>query len=82
MLAADQSAARSILVFKTDEDKMVPLDDTKLVAMAGAPGDRSQLGDYLARNIKLTKLKTGYTESCYATANFVRRQVNSSYKPI
>ena len=76
MMAADCSAARSILVFKMDEDKMLPIDDTKLLAMAGAPGDRSQLGEYLQRNIKLNKLKTGVTDSCFAVANFVRRQVS------
>lgn len=34
LLAADASAARSILVFKTDQDKILPLDSHKLLASA------------------------------------------------
>lgn len=34
IIAADASAARSILVFKTDQDKIMELDDHKLLATA------------------------------------------------
>lgn len=34
LLAADASAARSILVFKTDQDKILALDNHKLLATA------------------------------------------------
>jgi 20S proteasome alpha/beta subunit len=76
MVAADCSAARSILVFKHDEDKIIHLDTTTVAALAGESGDRSQLGDYLKRNITLNKLRTGISQSCDSIANFIRRQVN------
>ena len=75
MVAADCSAARSILVFKHDEDKILQLDTTVVAAFAGESGDRGQLGDYLKRNIMLNKLRTGISQSVDAVANFVRRQM-------
>ena len=76
MVCADMSAARSILVFKHDEDKIVHLDDTVVAALAGENGDRNQLGDYLKCNIKLTKLKTGVSMGVDAIASYVRTQVS------
>lgn len=35
LLMCDRSAARSIIAYKHDEDKMLPLDDYKLLAQAG-----------------------------------------------
>lgn len=40
LLAADSSAVHSILVHKSDEDKIMVLDSHKLVAASGEPGDR------------------------------------------
>ena len=41
IVAADSSAVHSILVHKSDEDKIMVLDSHKLVAASGEPGDRS-----------------------------------------
>lgn len=40
IVAADSSAVHSILVHKSDEDKIMVLDSHKLVAASGEPGDR------------------------------------------
>lgn len=39
-MAADTSAVHSILVHKSNEDKIMVLDSHKLVAASGEPGDR------------------------------------------
>ena len=40
LLVADTSAARSIVINKTDEDKIMVLDSHKLLATSGQSGDR------------------------------------------
>ncbi|CAN1280050.1 Proteasome subunit beta type-2-A [Linum perenne] len=40
IVAADSSAVHSILVHKSNEDKIMVLDSHKLVAASGEPGDR------------------------------------------
>lgn len=40
IVAADTSAVHSILVHKSNEDKIMVLDSHKLVAASGEPGDR------------------------------------------
>lgn len=42
IVAADTSAVHSILVHKSNEDKIMFLDSHKLIAASGEPGDRSQ----------------------------------------
>ena len=41
IVAADTSAVHSILVHKSNEDKIMVLDSHKLIAASGEPGDRS-----------------------------------------
>lgn len=43
IVAADTSAVHSILVHKSNEDKIMVLDTHKLIAASGEPGDRSQI---------------------------------------
>ena len=52
-MAADASAARSILVFKHDEDKIVALDSHKLLVGAGVPADTANFNEYISKNMKL-----------------------------
>ena len=43
VVAADTSAVHSILVHKSNEDKIMVLDSHKLIAASGESGDRSVL---------------------------------------
>jgi 20S proteasome subunit beta 4 len=53
MVVADTTAVQQIITIKHDEDKIVPVDSDspaasqKLIAMAGEPGDRVQVGSKL-----------------------------------
>ena len=40
LLAGDMTSAYSILKFKTDEDKILELEDNKLFGIGGPVGDR------------------------------------------
>ena len=46
IVAADSSAVHSILVHKSNEDKIMVLDSHKLVAASGEPGDRFDLQSF------------------------------------
>jgi len=80
ILAADANAARSILVFKQDEDKIVPLSKKMAMAASGAQGDRVQFSEYIQKNIVLNELRAGFPMSCVATANFVRHEIASNLR--
>ena len=75
MLAADANAARSILVFKQDEDKIIPLSKKMAMATSGAQGDRVSFSEYIHKNVVLNELRNGFPMSCVATANFVRGEI-------
>lgn len=80
MLAADANAARSILVFKQDEDKILPLSKKMIMAAAGNAGDRVQFSEYIQKNVVLNELRAGFPMSCVATANFVRNEISANLR--
>lgn len=49
VVAADSSAVHSILVHKSNEDKIMVLDSHKLIAASGEPGDRSKISPFSYR---------------------------------
>ena len=72
MIAADQNAGRSIMVFQQDLDKIVHLDTHKLMGVAGDPADCVAEPQYLQKNVELYRLKNGVPLSTHAAANFIR----------
>jgi len=75
LVCCDSTAAYSIMKFKETEDKILPIDDNKLMGMAGEVGDRLQFGDYIQKNIHLRKYKTGIKLTTKETANFIRTEM-------
>jgi 20S proteasome subunit beta 4 len=75
LMAADTSLARSIIVMKHDEDKILPLDSSKMMGMTGEQGDREQFGDYVQKNLELTFYRTGHRLSTAAAAHWTRNQL-------
>nr|ANM86165.1 proteasome subunit beta type-2-A [Stygiella incarcerata] len=75
LVAADASQAFSIIAMKTDEDKMVEVEDKKVMAIAGEAGDRAQFGAFIQKNLKLRFLRTGLPLSTKSTAHFVRSEL-------
>ena len=76
IIAADASAARSILVFKHDDDKIVVLDDHKLIAGSGNPADSVNFVEYIQKNMKLYELNNDLPLTTHAAANFIRGEVS------
>merc|ERR1711998_538366 len=76
IVLADNSAARSIMRFTDEEDKVMPLDNFKVMASAQKKGgDSVQFGEYVQKNLKLYELRTGTSLSTHASANFVRGEL-------
>merc|ERR1740127_210324 len=80
LMAADTSSARSILVFKRDEDKIMDLDGTKLLANSGPTSDRNNFTEYIQKNMSLYALNNDLKLSTSAAASYTRGQVNSDCK--
>lgn len=75
LLAGDSQQARSIMMLKSDEDKIMVLDDHKILAGAGENGDRVQFTEYIQKNIALYELRTGIPLSTHAAAHYTRGEL-------
>jgi len=71
LVAADSSQARSIVVLKTDEDKILQIDDHKVFAMSGDHGDRTQFCEYIQKNIHLYRFRTDLELSTRAVGAYL-----------
>lgn len=75
LMAADVSSARSIVVMKDDMDKIRQLDDCKLFAGAGTPGDVTKFTEHVQKDVRLYTLRSGITMSTAAVANYTRGEL-------
>lgn len=75
LVACDAAQAFSVISMKDDEDKILPLDRHKVLAMAGEAGDREQFGQYIQKNLKLHTLRSGLPISTHGAANFTRNEL-------
>ena len=72
LMASDRSTAFSILRLKDDEDKIVPMDNNKLLATAGDTANREDFSDLIQKNVHLYYYRNGIALSTHATANYIR----------
>lgn len=75
IVAADRSAARSVVVFKQDEDKVMVLDDFKLLGWAGLNSDSVRFTEYIQKNMALGSINSGLTLSTFAASNMIRGEL-------
>lgn len=75
LMAADVSSARSIVVMKDDMDKITALDEHKLFAAAGVPGDVTKFTEHVQKDVRLYTLRSGITMSTAAVANYTRNEL-------
>mmetsp|Transcript_19195 Transcript_19195/g.38917 ORF Transcript_19195/g.38917 Transcript_19195/m.38917 type:complete len:206 (-) Transcript_19195:208-825(-) len=81
ILAADQSNARSILVYQTNVDKIVPLTDHSAMGCAGPNADVVNFTQYISKNLKLYELShDGSRLSTHAQANFARGELATALR--
>jgi 20S proteasome subunit beta 4 len=75
LIAADTAMARSIVLLKGDQDKIMDIESNKLLAASGSQGDRDQFCSYIEKNINLYTLRTGVPLTTHAAANFTRSEL-------
>lgn len=75
ILAHDNSAGRSVLVMKQDQDKLFRLDERVGMVVCGEPGDTVYFGEYIQKNNALYRMRNGYSLSPSAVANFTRNEL-------
>eukprot|EP00897_Mesotaenium_endlicherianum_P001600 jgi/Mesen1/1468/ME000132S00401 len=80
LLVADSSSVSSIVVQKTDEDKIMLLDSHKLLGNTGATGDRVQFSEFIQKNIHLYQFRNGMSLSTAAAANFTRGELATALR--
>ncbi|XP_028797602.1 proteasome subunit beta type-2-A-like [Neltuma alba] len=82
VVAADTSAVHSILVRKSNEDKIMVLDSHKLIAASGEPGDRVQFTEYIQKNVALYQFRNGIPLTTSAAANFTRGELATALRKV
>ncbi|XP_061354522.1 proteasome subunit beta type-2-A isoform X1 [Gastrolobium bilobum] len=82
MVVADTSAVHSILVHKSNEDKIMLLDSHKLIAASGEPGDRVQFTEYIQKNVALYQFRNGIPLTAAAAANFTRGELATALRKV
>ncbi|KAK9664320.1 hypothetical protein RND81_14G033200 [Saponaria officinalis] len=80
VIAADTSAVNSILVHKSNEDKVMVLDSHKLMGASGEAGDRVQFTEYVQKNVALYQFRNGIPLTTAATANFTRGELATALR--
>lgn len=66
------SHLQSIMVQKSDDDKVHKLSSNLVMAVSGEAGDTTQFAEYIAKNIQLYKMRNGYELSPAAAVHFTR----------
>jgi 20S proteasome subunit beta 4 len=72
IVAASAQVDYSIIQLKDNEDKLHQVDSNKILATAGASGDRVQFTDYVSRNLVLNSTRQGRPNSASSAAHFIR----------
>ncbi|KJA15869.1 hypothetical protein HYPSUDRAFT_193940 [Hypholoma sublateritium FD-334 SS-4] len=80
IMAADTTAARSIVKMKVDEDKIKALSPHLLMAYSGEPGDTVQFAEYVERNIRLYQIRNLYPLRPSAAASWIRKAIADSLR--
>lgn len=81
LLAADKVSARSIVVMKSEEDKMRILDKKLALVYCGESGDAVNFAEYIQANIQLMSLqKDGIPLTTKAAANFTRKELAAALR--
>lgn len=71
-----------LLPFMLLQEKMVPIDDHKLMCLAGEPGDRVQFSEFIIANVKLYALRNDRQLSTHAVAHFTRRELATALRRV
>merc|ERR1719276_758670 len=76
VVASDQVNARSILLYQTNLDKVVPLTSHSVMGVSGPNADMVNFTEFISKNFKLYEHMNDSTPlSLHAQANFTRNEL-------
>lgn len=75
LLAHDNTAGRSVLVMKQNQDKIFHLGDQLAMVVCGDTGDTVYFGEFIQKNLTYYRIKNGYSLSPQAAVNFTRHEM-------
>jgi len=75
LMAADTAQSRSVLVMKDYQDKIMKLEDNKLLGASGTPGDKDHFCEYIQKNMALYTLRHNRPMTMHAAAHFIRGEL-------
>ncbi len=82
LVCSDSRAVQSIISMKLDEDKLLPVDDHKIMAISGEAGDRVNFAEYIIANARLYALRNGMSLSTKAVANYTRGELATALRKV
>ena len=80
LIVTDTAVNRSIFSLKHNEDKIVHLNNYKMVGAAGEVADRYQYTNYIKANLALQEFRTGVELGVEATAQYMRTEMASALR--
>jgi 20S proteasome subunit beta 4 len=81
ILAADANSVISgMIVALNDSDKLMQLDDHKIMGSVGTPGDMVQFGEYVHKNMTLARHRNGVPHTTHAVANYTRSELATALR--
>ena len=80
IIVADTSINRSIFTLKNNEDKIVQINQFKILGATGEQADTSVFSNLMVRNLQLEEYRTGHEPGVEATANFLRSEIDQSFR--
>lgn len=75
LIACDSQAVFSIMVVKHDCDKIYKLSDNLMMSACGEPGDSVQFAEFIAKNIQLFRMRSGFELAPKHAATYVQRNL-------
>jgi len=82
MVCSDTTASHSIITIKQDEDKLVPIDSSKLFGISGEAGDRVNFTEFIIANTKLYELRNNTKLSTHAVAHLTRGELAKALRKV
>ena len=80
LVVTDTVINRSIFSLKHDEDKIMSINQYKILGAAGEQTDRYQFTNYIQRNLQLQEYRTGFELGVDATAQYMRNELATALR--
>eukprot|EP00698_Gefionella_okellyi_P008216 TRINITY_DN2025_c0_g1_i1.p1 TRINITY_DN2025_c0_g1~~TRINITY_DN2025_c0_g1_i1.p1 ORF type:complete len:215 (-),score=43.62 TRINITY_DN2025_c0_g1_i1:43-651(-) len=80
LIACDATASRSVVLMKSDQDKIMKLDSHKLLGWSGDGADAVQFCEFIQKNMNLYALQHDFTLTTAAAASFTRGELAQSLR--